>query len=66
MRNEVEVPDIEQKTIKEVESILKEKNLSLVINNEQEGIDKENTIVREQTPKAGIKVKEKSNIYVDL
>ena len=28
-------------------------------------MDKENTTVKEQTPKPSIKVKEESNIYVD-
>ena len=64
--NEIEVPNIEGKSIKEAEKIIKENNLKLVINNEQEGIDKENTIIKEQTPKAGVKVKEEANIYVEL
>lgn len=62
---EIEVPNIEGKTIKEAESILKENNLKLVINNEQQDLDKEKAIIREQTPKLGIKVKENSNIYID-
>jgi len=62
---EVEVPNIEGKSIKEAENILKENNLQLVINNEQEGMDKENTIVKEQTPKSGIKIKEGNNVYID-
>ena len=66
VKNDVQVPNIEGKSIKESESILKENNLKLVINNEQEGIDKENTIIKEQTPKAGVKVKEEANIYVEL
>lgn len=65
MKKEVEVPNIEGLTIKEAEKILKENNLKLVISNEQEGTDKENTTVKEQTPKASIKVKEESNVYVD-
>ena len=44
---------------------LKASNLQIIISNEQEGMDKENTIVKEQTPKAGIKVKQESNIYID-
>ena len=28
-------------------------------------MDKENTVVKEQTPKVGVKVKEGSSIYVD-
>lgn len=63
--SEIEVPNIEGKTLKEAESILKESNFNLIINNEQEGIDKETTIVKEQTPKAGIKVKEGSSVYID-
>ena len=66
VKNDVQVPNIEGKSIKEAESILKENNLKLVINNEQEGIDKENTIIKEQTPKAGVKVKEEANVYVEL
>ena len=62
---EVELPNVEGKTLKEAESILKENNLQIVITNEQEGMDKENTIVKEQTPKVGIKVKEGSSVYVD-
>ena len=62
---EIEVPNIEGKSIKDAEKLLKESNLNLNINNEQEGMDKENTIVKIQTPKAGIRVKEKSMIYVD-
>ncbi len=62
---EIEVPNIQGKTIKDAISILKENNLQLVISNEQEGMDKENTIVKQQTPKSKIKVKEGSNIYAE-
>ncbi len=61
---EIEVPNIEGKTIKEAENILKENNLKLVINNDQEEMDKENILVKEQTPKPSIKVKEGSNVYI--
>lgn len=64
-KKEVEVPNIEGKTLKEAEKLLKESNLRLVISNEQEGMNKENTLIKNQTPKAGIKVKEEGNIYVD-
>lgn len=64
--NEIEVPNIEGNSVKEAEKIIKENNLKLVINNEQEGMDKENTIIKEQTPKAGVKVKEEANVYVEL
>ncbi len=61
---EIEVPNIEGKTIKEAEILLKENNLELNVQSEQENIDKENTYVTEQTPKAGVKVNQGSNIYV--
>ncbi len=66
MKKEVEVPNIEGKTIKEAEKLLKEINLKLVISNEQGELDKETTTVKEQIPKSGIKVKEESNIYIDV
>ena len=62
---EVEVPNIEGKSIKEAQSILKENNLILVINNEQEEMDKENILVKKQLPKASVKVNQKSNVYID-
>lgn len=65
IKEEIEVPNIEGISLKEAENILKENKLKLVISNEQEGIDKENTIVKEQTPKTNIKVKEGSNVYID-
>ena len=55
---EIEMPNLEGLSIKD-------NNLQLVISNEQERMDKENTIVKEQTPKAGVKVKQGSNVYVD-
>ncbi len=64
IKKEIQVPNIEGKTLKEAESILKENNLQLVKKNEQEEVDKENTIVKEQTPKGSVKVIEGSNVYV--
>ena len=63
--NEVEVPNIVGKRIKEAGQILKDLKLEISINNEQEGMDKENTIITNQTPKQGVKVNEASKIYVD-
>lgn len=51
--------------MKEAESTIKESNLQFVINNEQKNMDKENIVVKQQTPKAGVKVKEKSSVYID-
>lgn len=61
----VEVPNIQGKTIKEAEKNLKENKLKININNEQENMDKENIIIKEQIPKSGVKVKENSNIYIE-
>lgn len=62
-REQVEVPNIEGKNLNEATKILKEIGLELQIDNEQEEIDKENTIVKEQTPKSGIKVNKGSTVY---
>ena len=62
---QVEVQNIEGKTISEGAQILKQIGLELQINNEQEGIDKESTIIKEQTPKVGIKVNKGSKVYID-
>lgn len=63
--NEVEVPNIIGKTIKEASQILKDLKLEISVNNEVEGMDNENTIITNQTPKQGVKVNEASKIYVD-
>ena len=50
--------------MKEAENILKENGLEAVFETDNEGIDKENTYIEEQTPKAGIKVNKGSKIYL--
>ena len=62
---QVQTPDILGKTIKEAEKILKESGLVISIKNNEEDIDKENTIIKNQTPKAGIIVNQGNNIYVE-
>ena len=57
------MPDITGKSIKEAETILKEKELQLEIQNQTEEIDKENTIINNQVPKAGIKIYQGSKVY---
>lgn len=52
--------------MQEAEKILKECKLEMYINNETEGLDKQNTVVTQQTPKAGITVYEGSFVYVDV
>ena len=61
---DVIVPLIEGKSIKEAEKILKENNLQIVISNNQDNIDKEAITIKNQTPKNGVKVNSKSNVYV--
>ena len=61
---EIEAPDIVGLSIKEGEKILKENGLELQLENETEELDNENTIIKEQTPKAGITIKKGSKIYI--
>ena len=61
---EVTTPDILGMSIKEAEKILKENGLVMNMENKSEEMDKENTMVNEQTPKAGIVVNKGSSVYV--
>ena len=51
--------------IKDATNVLKEVNLEISINNEQEEMDKENTVITNQIPIQGISVNEGSKVYVD-
>ena len=62
---QVETPDLIGKTIAEAEKITKENGLELIIQNTSEEIDKNNTIVKAQTPQAGIKINKGNNIYIE-
>lgn len=61
---QMQTPDVLGKSLKEAESILKENGLEAVYETDSEEIDKENTYVEEQTPKAGITVNKGSKIYL--
>ena len=63
--NQVEVPDITGKSIREAEGILKQSNLKIRITNETEELDKENTYIKNQIPQAGIVVNKGNKIYVE-
>lgn len=67
-KQEVEVPNIEEMTVKEAKATLKERNLLLEIEKEAdfEGIDTAEYIVKEQFPKAGIKILEEKSIRVQI
>ena len=53
-------------TIKEATKILKNLNLNLYVENGIQEIDKENTIIKEQIPKNGIKAYEETKIIVRI
>ena len=61
---EIQTPDIVGKTINEAEKILKENGLELSISEEEEEIDKDAQIVKEQTPKAGIVINKGNKVYI--
>ena len=52
------------KTLEEASKMAKESEVELVIEKEEEELDKQNTIVKEQVPKAGIIIKKGSKVYV--
>ena len=64
-RIEVVVPDVIGLSIKEAEKILTEKGFEVKINNEVEGLNKENTNITNQTPSANISAYNKSCVYLD-
>ncbi len=65
---EVSVPNIVGLSIKEAEKIIKEIELELSIEGiteeNEETLDKENTVVKEQTPAAGIKINKGNKIFI--
>lgn len=68
VKEEVVVPNIIGLSIKEAEKILKDVGLELSIEGiteeNEETLDKENTIVKEQTPAGGIKMNKGNKIFV--
>jgi beta-lactam-binding protein with PASTA domain len=68
---EVTVPNLVGLSIKEAEKILKDVGLEIsfenIVNNAEENnesLDKENTIIKEQTPTEGIKINKGNKIFV--
>lgn len=65
---EVSVPNIIGLSIKEAEKVLKEAGLELSIEGiteeNKETLDKENTIIKEQTPNEGIKINKGNKIFI--
>ena len=64
IREEVETPDIIGKTLNEAMKILKEYNLEIVIEDETEELNKDETIVLNQIPKPGIKINKSNKVYI--
>ena len=53
------------KTASEAEKIMKENGLELVIQNAEEGMDKDNSVIKTQTPQAGIKINKGNKVYTE-
>ena len=66
---EVTVPNLVGMSIKEAEKILKDTGLELSVEGtteeNKETLDKENTIIKEQTPTEGIKINKGNKIFVN-
>ena len=63
----VVVPELREKTVKEATEILKEAGLEANFNlSDGQQIDKENTIVIEQMPLPGVKVRSNSSIEIQV
>lgn len=61
---EIEAPDLLGKTLIEAQKVAKENEIDLVIEDEREDLEKENSIVKEQVPRPGIKIHKESKIYI--
>lgn len=65
---EVDVPNINGLSIKDAEKIVKDAGLELYIegitDENKDALDKENTIIKEQTPTEGIKINKGNKIFV--
>ena len=61
---QVQVPNVEGLSIKEAEKDTKEVGLEISVQNDSEEINRENTIVKEQSPREGVSVNKDSKIFV--
>ncbi len=66
IKKQVEVPNVEGLSVKEATKLLKENNLDIQIESDIENLDKENTFVKEQVPKKGIKVYEDTKVIIKI
>ncbi len=65
---EVTVPNLIGLSLKDAENSLKESGLELVVSeiieDNKESIDKQNSIIKEQTPTEGIKINKGNKVFV--
>ena len=59
------MPDVLGKNLEESKKIIKDNGLEMIIQNEQEQMDYENTVVKNQIPKAGIMINKGSKVYIE-
>ena len=64
-KEEVSIPNIKNMTIEEAEKILNENGLEAKVNNEVEGLNKSEAMVRSQIPEAGIIAYKGSCVYLE-
>ena len=62
---QIETPDVIGKTVAEAEKIMKENGLELVIQNAEEEIDKDASIIKTQIPQVGIMINKGNKVYVE-
>ena len=63
---QVQVPNVEGLSIKEAEKVTKEVGLQISIQKDPEELDRENTIIKEQSPREGVSVNKGSKIFVEF
>ena len=63
---QIQVPNVEGLSIKEAEKVTKEVVLEISIQNDSEELDRENTIIKEQSPREGVSVNKGSKIFVEF
>ena len=66
VKEEVTIPDVVGLSVQEAEKILKEQGLTMKLNTNIEEIDKENSVIKSQTPQPGIVVYKENNIFVEI
>ena len=65
-KEEVEMPEIRNMTVKDARKTLKELGLELEISNSTDEINESETYVKEQIPKPGIKITKETKVYIDI